>query len=157
MIRRIVPGTGGLAEADEGGRLFVRGLPTTPRLRPTGYLEQWLPGLGRIGVHQAVCLAWHGPPPIAGAHVDHDDRDRTNNAPSNLSWATPTANYGRRVLKRGPAHPNATLGAREVRIARSLHSDGVACPVIARALGVSRSTAWRAATGRTYAVVPEAS
>lgn len=153
--RRVIPGTDGLAEADAEGRLYVRGHLATPRLRPTGYLEQWLPVLGKVSAHVAVCLAWHGAAPFDGAHVDHIDRDRTNNVPSNLVWALPAHNYGRRILKRGPAHPNATLSAREVRIARSLHADGVPCPAIARALGVSRSTAWRAATSRTYDVVRE--
>lgn len=41
-----------------------------------------------VYVHQAICTAFHGPPPFDGALVRHLDGDATNNRPENLAWGT---------------------------------------------------------------------
>lgn len=43
-------------------------------------------------VHRLICEAFHGPCPSDKNTVDHIDRDRTNNHPSNLKWASRTEN-----------------------------------------------------------------
>jgi len=51
-----------------------------------------------VYVHRLVCHAFHGPAPSADHTVDHIDRNRSNNAPTNLRWATrkeQMANRGR--------------------------------------------------------------
>lgn len=47
---------------------------------------------GNIKVHRAVCEAFHGPPPFAGAVVIHKDEDAHNNRPGNLRWGTQKEN-----------------------------------------------------------------
>ena len=37
--------------------------------------------------HRLVCEAWHGPRPD-GCDVAHNDGEKSNNAPSNVRWAT---------------------------------------------------------------------
>lgn len=43
-------------------------------------------------IHRAVCEAFHGAPPFAGAVVMHLDEDGLNNAPSTLRWGTQREN-----------------------------------------------------------------
>lgn len=47
---------------------------------------------GNIKVHRAVCEAFHGAPPFAGAVVIHRDEDGHNNRPDNLKWGTQKEN-----------------------------------------------------------------
>lgn len=47
---------------------------------------------GNIKVHRAVCEAFHGPAPFAGAVVIHLDEDAHNNDPANLKWGTQKEN-----------------------------------------------------------------
>ena len=51
-------------------------------------------------VHRLVALAFHGPPPDDSyTSVDHVDREKTNNAASNLRWATPAIQLANRTLQ----------------------------------------------------------
>lgn len=43
-------------------------------------------------VGRLVCAAFHGPAPTPRHHAAHLDGDKTNNAASNLAWATPAEN-----------------------------------------------------------------
>lgn len=65
-------------------------------------------------VHELVCRAFNGPP-SKGQVVLHDDDDRFNNAPGNLSWGTQSQNIldvyarGRRSSKTTVATENAPI------------------------------------------------
>lgn len=57
-----------------------------------GYLQVKLPNLGSIRVQTLVATAFLGPPPFRGAHANHIDNDKSNNAQTNLEWTTPSGN-----------------------------------------------------------------
>jgi hypothetical protein len=83
-------------------RLSKNGKPTTfrygykllkPGKKDTGYLLVVLSDMtnGRQSiarVHRLVCEAFHGPQPGWDYEVAHSDHDKTNNASTNLRWAT---------------------------------------------------------------------
>jgi hypothetical protein len=149
--RRAIPGTDGRAEATEDGQVLLDGEVVRPRRRANGYADLWIPGRGMVFVHRIVCEAWHGPPPSFDAQADHENRDRTDNRAANLRWKSPAGNAANRVHAVGADHALAALTHREAEaIKRLVRDEGLACPAVARAFGVSRSTVWRAATGRTY-------
>lgn len=50
-------------------------------------------------IHRIVCEAFHGPCPPDKDTVDHIDRDRTNNTPENLKWASRSENNFNRGIR----------------------------------------------------------
>lgn len=68
------------------GVLHRNGCPVVPTLLQVGYYQT-----NKMYVHRVVaCLMFGDLPP--GMHIDHIDRDRTNNRPENLRIVTPSAN-----------------------------------------------------------------
>lgn len=61
-------------------------------------------------VHRLVCVAFHGHAPTKLHQVAHADGTRTNNAASNLRWATRSEN-----MEDARAHGTMALGARHGR------------------------------------------
>ncbi|MBD8235607.1 HNH endonuclease signature motif containing protein [Pseudomonas fluorescens] len=57
------------------------------RVRPDGYIEVWTPAGPRLE-HQVVMEAMLGRPLAIGEIVHHEDRDRSNNQPENLTLMT---------------------------------------------------------------------
>ena len=55
--------------------------------RPDGYRQIRFRGKTHF-VHQIICRAFNGLPPEGKSEVDHIDRCKTNNTPSNLRWAS---------------------------------------------------------------------
>lgn len=51
-------------------------------------------------VSRLVCAAFHGPEPEPKMHAAHGDRDKDNNTPANLRWATAKEN-GQDKVKHG--------------------------------------------------------
>lgn len=56
------------------------------------YCSYFARHFGNIKVHRAVCEAFHGPAPFAGAVVIHLDENALNNRPENLKWGTQKEN-----------------------------------------------------------------
>jgi hypothetical protein len=69
----------------------LKGKVLRPATVARGYLAVALGRRGTMYVHHVVLLAFVGPRP-AGKQAAHGDGDRTNNALSNLRWATPKEN-----------------------------------------------------------------
>jgi hypothetical protein len=50
-------------------------------------------------VHLLVAAAFIGPPPFAGATVDHGDTNKRNNRPGNLEYVSRLENYRRHLAR----------------------------------------------------------
>ena len=77
------------------------------------------------GVHQIVCVVFHGPCP-EGMQVRHIDGDLTNNDPMNLGYSTVLVNNRDRIthgtVPRGSKHGMAKLTEPKVQAIRGLSS-----------------------------------
>ena len=64
-----------------------------------------------FGVHRLVCDAFHGAPPSPEHQVDHINRDKMDNRPSNLEWVLPHTNIRRAKSRpvRGIAEDGSTV------------------------------------------------
>lgn len=144
-----VPGYDGLV-VDARGRLFACEKDgDLVELRPwpsnTGY--QVIRWRGRLlTAHRLICAAYHGAPPD-NAVTHHQDGDKTNNYPSNLSWVTPRENT-RAALE----YHGRTLTADRVNRARLEAHKGRhdRAKIALLESGVSRRSARAALTGDTW-------
>lgn len=107
--------------------------------------------------HRAVCEAWHGPPPFAGAHAAHWDGDKANNHYSNLRWATPAENAADQVRlgvsAKGEASANSKLTLAQVLEMRAnYHGQQGEVTRLARAMGVTKSTVSKVLRGATWRI-----
>ncbi len=144
-----VPGYDGLV-VDARGRLFAREKDgDLVELRPwpsnTGY--QVIRWRGRLlTAHRLICAAHHGPPPH-NAVTHHQDGDKTNNHPDNLSWVTQRENARASLEFHG-----RTLTADRVNRARLEARKGRhnLAKIVLLESGVSRRSARAALTGDTW-------
>ena len=148
---RDIPGFDGYQASDDGcvRRNFVgrHGHPAKvlrPAVESNGYLSV---GIRRVGiarktyaVHRLVCAAFHGPPPTSEYQVAHSDGSRTNNAPSNLRWATGKENAGDRRVhgnqRFGEAVNTAKLKPSDIPLVFKLANGGMYQRDIAARFGV---------------------
>lgn len=116
---RAIPGYEGRYEVSSEGEVRslrntrggTRAIPRVLALRPTRHRTQtyynvtlWNSGKPRcFGVHTLVLLAHVGPRP-AGMQAAHWDGAGSNNALSNLRWATPTENMADQIRHGRTAH-----------------------------------------------------
>lgn len=134
-IWKPVPSLPGVMASNLGRLLFpaktavmpngvARSYETTPiigsvkRSRSTAahaYRGVWRRDLGNIKVHQAICEAFHGTRPFAGAVVIHADENGLNNRAHNLSWGTQQENLNAAGFK-------AQVGARNRRLKADRHA-----------------------------------
>lgn len=105
-------------------------------------------------IHRLVATAFIGPPPSPRHQVAHWDGDASNNAVSNLRWATNKENsqdsirLGRNHRPRGTAAARAKLTADLVVLIRADHSVG--CREWGRRLHVSHTVISAARRGLRY-------
>jgi hypothetical protein len=151
-------------EVSSQGRVrnAVRGRVLKPAPTSRGYLTVQLYDGSRpkkprsYCVHDLVMAAFVGPKP-QGYQVDHGDKGKQCNALDNLEYVTPAENIrrfvqtGKRKRYYGSDHANAKLTAEQVRQLRRLLAEGeLHTSWLASEFGVSRSTVFDAARGRTY-------
>ena len=104
-------------------------------------------------VHALVLEAFDKPRPD-GMECCHCDGNRANNSASNLRWDTRAGNHadkdahGTSVV--GERHPMRRLDDTAVRAMRARRADGASSTQLAKEFNVSRMTAFRAATGRSW-------
>lgn len=122
----------------------------------SGYLAVGLSDCGAVSmryVHHLVLEAFVGPMP-EGLEACHGDGNRANNRLSNLRWGTRASNAADRIehgtAAIGIAHPMAKLTEQDVLALRRRHAEGASATTLANEFNVSRMTAFRAATGRSW-------
>lgn len=151
----------GVVEVRSDGTVWkLRNLNRTPLKEPrrmetqsgNGYLKVHVNADGRqFGVlaHRLVWTVLRGPIPD-GMDINHKDGNRTNNHPDNLEVLTRGDNHRHayRVLGRKPSKSVPAPIVDKLRAsARALREKGLSFSAIARELGVSQTTAFRAAEG----------
>lgn len=163
---RPVVGYEGRYEVSDQGR--VRSLQVTlkcahlTRTFPGKVLKAWDNGTGALivsmigkthTVHKLVAAAFIGPRP-EGTEVAHNDGNATNNAVSNLRYATKHENEADKVrhgtATRGERCPWAKLTAEQVAEIRSLSESGARQKDIAAMYGVSTATVHGIKAGRKW-------
>ena len=124
--------------ASPDGRVFSVGWLTS-RKHQDGYMRvNMLRGDGsrrkRVGVHQALALAFIGLPPKPGMEVRHKDGNKLNNAIFNLCWGTRKQNardmvrHGRSM--RGEKNAMSKLSIEQVKdIKRRLRRGDRQCAI----------------------------
>lgn len=104
-------------------------------------------------VHHLVLTTFVGPMPD-GMEACHGDGDRSNNRLTNLRWDTRLGNasdrYKHGTSPLGNAHPMAKLTDDIVRKMRERRAEGASATTLSCEFNVSRMTAFRAATGRSW-------
>lgn len=97
-----------------------------------------------VGVHRAVCEAFHGLPPTSTHQVRHMDGNFRNSIPMNLRWGTPRENqHDRRrhgTVSRGERSGKAKLTDADVRQIRALYRIGIYQMKLAEQFKVGQST-----------------
>lgn len=134
-----------------------RGIFLKPHVDRDGYLRVTLfskPRKWVVGVHQLVCLAFHGP--SRGRWALHKDDNPDNNKPDNLYWGTPSdnqvdAHHNGCSVQRGERNNNAKLNDFVADLVRSLRKDGLTLREISADTGVSRSNVKHILYGESWA------
>jgi len=150
----------GLYEVSTEGRVrsLVRNLvmkPQTSRAMP--YPTVRLTNAAGVAkthyIHALVLAAFVGPRP-AGADACHGDGNRQNNRLGNLRWDSRAANAADRdthgTSTVGERHPAAKLTDETVRALRARRSQGASFATLANEFGVTRMTAHRACSGKSW-------
>ena len=97
-----------------------------------------------VGVHAAVCEAFHGPRPTPRHNAAHLNGRCTDNRADNLAWVTPKENTAHRTLHgtdgRGQRNHRARLTADQVREIRERRAAGERGVDLALEYGIDQST-----------------
>lgn len=128
---RDIPGYPGYKATSDGRIIGKRGKEMTPSPYPgTGYVGVTVHvngRQGRLAVHRAVCLAFHGLPE-EGQEVAHKNGIRTDNRAENVRWMSRSENAQERVQHgtqvKGEDHPLSKLNEKAVRKIRALYDTG---------------------------------
>lgn len=156
-------------EASSFGRIR-RGLPgkgtragkiRKPTLLPNGYLnvDLWVDGVRyKIYVHRAVALAFHGDPPFPDAEAAHRNRQKADNRPSNIRWATRLENEADKVahgtLMMGSRHTNSKITEADVLTMRQRRAAGETLEAIADDFGICFQNVGLICQGKTWTHLP---
>lgn len=113
------------------GGTYPAGYVLTPKPHQRGYRYFILRHNGRdktMLAHRLVVLAFLGEPPTDEHEVAHNDGDRTNNAATNLRWATPAENQADRkrhgTFHQGEQCGSSKLTADDVQAIRDAYRSG---------------------------------
>lgn len=154
------PGDPRYLAGDDGSVVGPRGRALKAWITDTGYKQiHTCTGGVRLArtVHIMVCEAWHGVRPD-GMEVAHDNGDRMDCRPANLSWKTRSDNHADKIrhgtAQRGETANNRKLTEPQVRDIRARHAAGQSCYVIARDIKMSLSNISRIVQRKAWKHVP---
>lgn len=122
-----------------------------------GYMEVAISYGGKrrkFAVHRLVAHAFSDGY-FDGAHVDHIDGDKTNNAASNLEWVTAAENTRRQwemglVDLRGELAPGAKLSNLQAHAIMCLRANGFPAAAVANWFGVSTAAVYKIESGKRH-------
>lgn len=149
---------------EDGTILGPSGRVVRGRSNGKGYLQLSIHDGDRyrnVRVHRIVCEAWHGPAPTPEHEIAHEDCDKSNNRPDNVSWKTYAENRDdlRRHHREGryDDHPTGNVPCKltvaQVRVIRADRARGVSRQALAKVHRVSDSSIRAVEIGRSYAWV----
>lgn len=158
---RTVPSWPRYLAGSDGTVVGPSGRNLCPYRLPSGYLQVLVYGDGTPRrtrrVHALICEAFHGPRPSSKHQVAHWDGDPSNNAASNLRWATAAENigdksrHGRVTRTSGEINGQVKLTATQVSEIRSRHwCQKVPQRALAAEYGVSQPTISNIITRKTW-------
>lgn len=140
--------------------------PSVPRMSALspligGYVGACLAKSGSkktMRVHRLVLEAFVGPCP-PGMEASHKNGQRNDNRLSNLEWTTHVDNNNMKrshgTWQAGDNHGASKVTSAHVAVMRYLSAvHGASCTELAEWFGISRTSAHRAATGRTWKCLP---
>lgn len=89
-----------------------------------------------------------------GMDACHGDGDRANNSAANLRWDSRAGNHADKkahgTATVGERHPMRKLDDSTVQALRAMRATGASATELGKAFNISRVTAYRAATGRSW-------
>lgn len=123
--------------------------------RPQAGRYQKVRWLGRnIDAHRLACLLAHGDPPAGMPEAAHACGNSKCVNPRHLRWASRQSNEDdktrHRTRPRGTRHHSSRLSEDDVGSLRSAYASGATTTELAERYGISRSSAYAAAIGRTW-------
>lgn len=142
MKWKVIPGFSKYSVSDTGLIRSANGI-LKPRKRPDGYMEFWPYKNGRkkhFFVHRAVALAFIGP--ANDRHVDHINRNRSDNRISNIRYLSKLENSQRSKIN--------ILNSVTVKKMRIEFSKGSTVSKLSELYGVSITTVCQALDGTTW-------
>jgi hypothetical protein len=104
---------------------------------------------GKFGVHQLVCLAWHGAPPPGKNHALHSNGDKSVNAPWNLYWGDHQDNM-QDAVKHGVMGAPPVLTEEQAREIKARRAAGERGYVLAEEFGISQQAVCDLHKGRAW-------
>lgn len=132
-----------------------------PSTLPNGYLvvDLWIGGVRRkMYVHRAVALAFHGVPKFPNAEAAHRNRQKADNRPGNLRWATRKENEADKLahgtLLVGSRHSNSKVTEADVLVMRQRRAAGDTLEAIAEDFGVCFQNVGLICQGKTWTHLP---
>ena len=136
-----------------GAKHFHRGRVLKPQANSHGYHHVEIADR-TICIHMLVAWTFLPPQPSLSHELAHWDGDKTNNAPSNLRWATKVENQADRIrhgtTNRGERHGAAVLTELDVADCREARRSGVTLAALARRHGVTLQAIHYATTGKNW-------
>ncbi len=137
---------------------FHRGRILRIKVKPGGYCFVYTDGKRYLHVHRAVALAFNGEPPSPKHEGAHLNRNKADNRPGNIVWATPLENAdharGHGTLPVGSRNPMHVLCEQVIPSIIERYANGETTAVLAVEFGVCVAAIRNLLRGDSWSHVP---